>query len=473
MKNLKRNIQDQLMAWKKSFNRRPLILKGMRQTGKTLSVLQFGEQNFRKVHNLNFLEKKELVTLFEELQDFEPENIIKRISIYLRTPISITDDLLFFDEIQESNNALLCLKFFAEKMPEISIIGAGSYLGIMKNESSFPVGKVDFLTLNPLSFAEFLLASDPELYDYYASSINVTDILNRIQNPNNNILGRIDIIPDFIHERLLSEWKYYLIVGGMPEVVKNFIRLKNKESNPIKALAVSRKIQKRLLEGFQSDFVKHSGVINAANILHVFNAVAMQLGKTQNDDSVSKFKFSKVIPGQNGLAKISSPLMWLIKSRLIIKTPIANHAEHPIIAHTSENRFKIYFSDIGLLNAMLNSPYDLHSFESLGIYKGYIVENFVAQEFFNKIDLLDFLVAWSEGDSEIEFIINNSLIPVEVKSSKRINKSKSLESFINRYNPPFGIILSGKNVEGNKKKKSINLPIYLAGKLKEAFVINH
>ena len=443
---MKRQISLQLLNWKTSPNRKPLILQGARQVGKSHSVREFGTSHFKQFIRIDFLSQKEAHLIFSTEKSFGPARILKDISFLLNIQIDPRETLLFFDEIQECAGAMTSLKYFQEEMPELALIAAGSYLGIIKNEESFPVGKVDFLSMYPMNFSEFLFSYNHRLHNFY-ENINIEES---------------SAIEPLYHQLLLDSWKRYVAIGGMPEVVKTY--LPNHEDHELKAITEARKIQNQLLTGYKADFSKHSGTVNAAHILSVFDSVAIQLAKSY-DEEVGKFKFTGVIPNQKGFEKIRNPLTWLEKSRLVIKSFITSKPDHPLKAHTEENRFKLYFIDVGLLNAALEIPIEVILANQVGSYKGFIAENFVAQEL-NFISQGS-LFSWTEGRAELEFLWTKGkyIIPIEVKSSSRSTRAKSLDSYIERYTPPLSYKLTGQNRGFDSNRKMMTLPIYLAGKI--------
>jgi predicted AAA+ superfamily ATPase len=319
-------------------------------------------------------------------------------------------------------------------------------LGILYSDSSFPVGKVQFETMNPLNFEEFLTIIEPSLTPLW-SEIKIFDK---------------DPIDPFYHKKFLELFRTYLAIGGMPEAV--FYFQKNFRSDYLQALNGARKIQQNLNYAYKSDFLKYSGRINANHILAVFESIPTQLAQVI-DESVSKYKFAHVIPKSDGFLKIEGPLTWLVNARLAIKVFICNKSEEPLAAFRKDNKFKLYYFDVGLLNAALNIPINKLVADEVGSYKGFIAENFIACEFnllFNET-----LNSWAEGDSEIEFIIHHQdeLVPIEVKSSTRFLRSKSLDSYLAKYHPKTAIKLSPNNRGFNSEKNIWSIPIYLAGKL--------
>lgn len=443
---MKRQIYTSLSQWKKSKGRKPLILQGARQVGKSYSVKEFGNNEFKQFIRIDFLSQKDAHLIFSEEKSFEPKRILKDISFLLNIQIAPKEALIFFDEIQECPGAMTSLKYFQEEMPELALIAAGSYLGIMSNEESFPVGKVDFLSMYPMNFSEFLLSYDPVLHKEY-ESIDIKE---------SSSIGAL------YHQKFQQSWKRYMAVGGMPEVVSTY--LKYLKENELKAITEARKIQDQLLIGYKADFSKHSGTVNSAHILNVFDSVATQLAKSY-DEEVSKFNFSGVIPKQKGFERIRGPLTWLEKSRLVIKVLIAAKSDHPVKAHTEDNRFKLYFIDVGLLSASLEIPIESILSDELGMYKGFIAENFVAQEL--NFITTGSLFAWTEGRAEVEFlwVSGAQIIPIEVKSSAKSVRAKSLDSYIERYKPALAYKLTAQNRGYDSKRKMMTLPIYLAGKI--------
>ena len=442
---MNRNIEKDLIAWKASPNRKPLILKGARQVGKTWAILDFATKEYKNLgyrfHYIDFNSSKNPSIIFSDTNN--PVEIIKLLQLHLKTPIDIEKDLLIFDEIQECPEAISSLKYFQQEMNNMDIVAAGSHLGLLKSANSFPVGKVDFLYMFPLVFKEFLEALDMELYYFYYNWNGHTPI------------------PRMVHERLLELMQIYMFTGGLPEAVDTWIK---NPGNIIEASTEVRKVQKNLIEGYRSDFAKYSGLVNANHINYVFDALSFQLSKAL-DTSVKKFIFKGVIPNRKGFDSIAGPLNWLRESRLIIKTRIVGKAVHPLKSYTDENKFKAYFFDTGLLNSILEIPAEVLLQKGLGPYKGFILENFIAQELFS-IYNTD-LISWTEGTSEIEFLIvqGMKIIPIEVKSATRTRRSKSLDSFIQRYSPKYAVKMSRQNYGYSSQRNITSIPLYACRKI--------
>jgi len=430
----RRRFSD-LVEWKRKPNRKPLILRGARQVGKTYLLKEFGQKEFPNVFVLNFEESPQAIKIFDK--DLNPTRILNEIQLFLDKPIHPDTDLLIFDEIQRSPNALMSLKYFYEKMPELAVCAAGSLLGIGLSGDSFPVGKVTFLDLYPMNYKEFLLGTGNERLLNYINGHSFSEPL-----------------PEWVHDRAWELWKHYLITGGLPEVVDAYRQYKD---NFYTGFQKAREVQNDLLNTYMADIAKHSGEMNAIHIERLWRNVPAQLARTQ-DESAPKFKFKDAVPGFRGFEQLSLPMNWLEKAGLILKTYIIQNIESPLSGQVTENRFKLYMFDVGLLGAMNRlSPAILYNME-FGRYKGYIAENFVAQELVSTG--YKNLFCWEGRTSEIEFLIDTEkgIIPLEVKSG--INtKAKSLKVFEDRYHPEKSIILSSRNLQINSKRHY--LPVYV------------
>lgn len=436
---MKRFITKQLQAWHQREKRKPLILKGMRQTGKTYALQDFGKRFFPKTHYFNFEQDAKLAKAFAG--NLDPKTLLLALSLYRNEDIDIQNDLIIFDEIQACPRALTSLKYFCETLPKASVCAAGSLLGIELNNGSFPVGKVDLLHLHPMSFLEFLLAINQPKYSQFLSDLSETAT-----------------IPELIHAQLWDYLKTYFVVGGMPEAVAHFVDLIDK---PFAAFEKTRKIQSDLVLAYQADIAKHAGKVNAMHIDRVWRAIPAQLAREQ-DGSAHKFKFKGVIPNVDRYSRMADAVDWLCAAELVIKVPIANKAQLPISAYTKDSAFKLYLSDIGLLGALSDLPPKAILDYDYGSYKGYFAENFAAQAFLAS-DVSQ-LYAWQEGRAEIEFLreVNGNIIPVEIKSGW-VTKAKSLQAFNAKYHPALSIVFSAANRENAPDAKTRYYPLYLAG----------
>ncbi|ETR71088.1 MAG: ATPase [Candidatus Magnetoglobus multicellularis str. Araruama] len=323
-------------------------------------------------------------------------------------------------------------------MKDLAVIAAGSNLGVANTDEPFPVGKVEILYMYPMNFEEFL------------SGINQELVLNHLLN----IKGKID---DMFHQRFFDLLKIYFITGGMPEVI---LQYKEKIDTPLDAFINVRTLQQQLLWHYERDFSKYSGSTNSRHIERVFKAIPLQLCNTMNKQS-KKFKFKDVISkGYRSYEDLADPIQWLVKAGLALKVNVCEHPSIPIMACAKENSLKLFMFDIGLLGAMVNlNPRNIMQYD-YGSYKGYFAENYILQELysygFNQV------VTWSGRTSEIEFIveINGHAIPVEVKSGTN-TKAKSLQAYINKYDPVYALKFTGNQYGLDRKKKVYNYPLYL------------
>ncbi|MCC2666324.1 MAG: family ATPase [Gammaproteobacteria bacterium] len=435
---LKRLIFQNLKEWRQKKDRKPLILKGVRQTGKTYALKEFGKNNFSAFHYLNFEHNKKATELFKK--DYDSKRILTDLSFLLDKTVDIKNDLIIFDEIQECPEALTSLKYFAEQMPELAVCCAGSLLGLHLKTTSFPVGKIDLLHLHPLCFSEFLEAQGD------LKSLNLLSSLTQQ-----------DSISEIAHAHLWQQFKIYLVTGGLPEVVQTF--LENKE-NLYAAFTLSRKKQNELIYGYYADIAKHSGKINAMHIDRVWRAIPNQLARAQNG-SARRFQFKEIIPGVNRYQRLANVFDWLIAAELAVKIPVIEHVELPLAAYAEESRFKLYLFDVGILGALADLPPKSILDYEYGTYKGYFAENFVAQELIAKG--IKNLYSWQDNRSEIEFLFvdNTHIIPIEVKSGW-VTRNQSLNKYDAKYHPPYRAIFSAKTLYIDLENQYHQYPLYLA-----------
>ena len=437
---MERNVYPLLKAWKESLPRKPLILRGARQTGKTYILKAFGAGEFPAFHHFDF-EKAgpDLRALFDRTLD--PRQIIQNLALYQGHPIG-ENDLILFDEIQACPRALTSLKYFCEELPGQAICAAGSLLGVAVSESAWPVGKVTYLDLHPLCFEEFLANSGQEmLFSAYESSWN-----EKTSSP-------------VLHAKLWEALTWYYVTGGMPEAVAAFFRHGERISEGFFA---ARNVQKELIRSFLQDFTKHSGAIHAAHIASVFEDIPRQLSG-YTDTSVKRYRFKDVIPGKKGLAELDGPIGWLEKAGLIHKTLLCERPELPLQSFCKSNLFKLFLCDIGLLGAALDLAPALLLRQDYGIVKGFFAENFVAAEWIAAGS--SGLYSWIHRTSEVEFLLEHegSVIPVEVKSGLR-TRAQSLNQYILRYAPPYAVKISGLPLALHGGPL-LHIPLYYAGKL--------
>ncbi len=434
---MKRHIYQKLLTWKASSQRKPLILNGVRQCGKSFILEQFANNEFPRYHILNFENDERLKTIFEP--DLKPERIINELNFHLNTQIDITQDIVIFDEIQACSRALTSLKYFCENMPQLALCCAGSLLGVQLSANSFPVGKVAIEHLYPMSFTEFLQALDDQ---------KSLEILEQCQANT--------VIPDIVHQHLWERLKWYFIIGGLPEAVKTFCA---KQDKLFSAFASVREIQNTLIKSYYADMTKHAGKVNALHLDRVLRSVPTQLARAQ-DSSVQRFQFKGIIPGIDRYQRLANVIDWLIAVGLVIQVPIANRAELPLSAYTKQSHFKLFMFDVGILGALSELPPKAILDYDYGTYKGYFAENFVAQELLTTG--IANLYAWQEGRSEVEFLYvqDSNILPIEVKSGA-VTKAQSLQKFVEKYQPSYRTIISARPFKIDKKNATHCYPLYL------------
>jgi predicted AAA+ superfamily ATPase len=442
--NLKRRINSELIQWKNKTLRKPLILRGARQVGKTYALKSFGARHYEAVHYFNFEKEPKLAHVFET--NLDAQHIIFELEMLINNKINSGKDLIIFDEIQACPRALNSLKYFCEEMSHQHICAAGSLLGLVFSEESFSVGKIEYLDMYPMAFDEFVLAIGEK---------NIFNYIRKSKKPDEMLASKA------VHDKIWGLLKWYYVVGGLPEAVSLFCK---ERENLHTAFMMVRKKQTDLISNYYADIAKHCGKINASHIEKVLRNVPIQLAKTQSG-SISRFQFKDVIPGSKRFAQLEGPIQWLEKAGLIIKVPIVNHAEVPLSSYVKENLFKLYLFDIGLLGAISDLSYESLMQQDYGTYKGYFAENFVAQEL--KYSYRRPLYSWNENTAEIEFVceLRGLLLPIEVKSGN-ITQSKSPKVFCEKYkNIPKGLILSGRTINIEPGRRIDYWPLYFASRI--------
>jgi uncharacterized protein len=437
---MKRYLISELNNWKNKSDRKPLILKGARQVGKTHLLQVFGKKSFSRYHILNFEKDEQLGKIFEA--DLDPKRIVQELSFKLDVEINIKNDLLIFDEIQYCEKALTSLKYFQEDLPELALCAAGSLLGLQLGEGSFPVGKVEFLHLFPMSFEEFLEGVD----DFKSISF-----IQKFKTK--------DSVPDIVHSHLWNQLKKYFIVGGLPEVVKTYA---DRKDNLFDAVKQVRKKQEDLITTYHADMAKHSGKQNAMHLERLWRNVPAQLARDQRG-SASKFQFKQVIPGVNRFSQLIGVIDWLEAAGLIIQSSIVNNGELPFSAYTKENLFKLFLFDIGILGALSQLPAKSILGYEYGAYKGYFAENYVAQEFV--CSGVSNVYSWREKTAEVEFLreVDGVVLPVEVKSGW-VTQAKSLKVFAEKYKPPYRTVMSANKPYFDNRNNIHRYPLYFASR---------
>ena len=428
---MKRNAIQDLINWKSSDNRKPLVLKGARQVGKTWLMKEFGQNCYDSFVYFNFDEEEELKSIFETNKN--PHRIIDLLSMIAGEKILPEETLIIFDEIQECPEALNTLKYFKEKANDYHVIAAGSLLGtLLAKPKSYPVGMVNLLDVYPLTFDEFLCAVDPTLYDYY---INIQ---------------KNQQIEDIFHNRLLEAYNYYLIIGGMPECVASWIQYKD----PMK---ISR-IQHELIEVYENDFSKHHGKVNSGRILMVFRSIVTQLAKPNE-----KFMYGAVREG--GRARdFEEAIEWLVSAGMLGRVYNVSKTEHPLSAFDRLDQFKLFVFDTGLLKHMAGIDNSAILLKTDYQFKGALAENYCLQQLRGQFEIAPRY--FSDKNSEIDFVLQNGteIIPIEVKSGED-KSAPSFKKYIADHQPEHAIRFSKR---GYRKDGAItNLPLYLARRTRE------
>jgi predicted AAA+ superfamily ATPase len=426
---MERKALEQMKEWKNSAGRKPLVLEGARQTGKTWLMREFGRACFDDVAEFNFDQNDELKTVFKT--DKEAARIVEKLSFIRGKAIMPQKTLIIFDEIQECPDALNSLKYFKENAPEYAVVSAGSLLGVyLAGGHSHPVGQVNIINIYPLSFEEFLKAAEPDLYGFY----------ERIKMD--------DIIDGIFHNRLNEAYQKYLIIGGLPECVQTWLVSKDP------ALVSERQRELQLV--YERDFSKHNGKVNPARILAVFRNVAAQLAKENN-----KFVYGDI--GRGARARnFEEAIEWLVTAGIINRLYLTKKNEMPIKAFENLAAFKLYLFDTGLLKYMAGLPNEPIILNKDFQFKGSLTENFVLQEL--KTALSSEAKYFNFDRYEIDFLLQDShgdVIPVEVKAGKNTS-SASFNAYNERYKPKRRIRYSMLNYK--RDGNLVNIPLYLIGK---------
>ncbi|PWQ97015.1 ATP-binding protein [Leucothrix pacifica] len=430
---MKRLLLDKLLLWKDKPTRKPMLIDGARQTGKTYLLTELLGSEFENVLRLDFLENPELADAFEG--SLSPADVLSNIELLTGQVFNAESDLLILDEIGECPRAVTALKYFAEKSPHMFVAASGSNIRLL---NAFPVGKVEQHNLRPLTFHEFLWASEePALIKAFEGQVNSAAA----------------------HTKLFDKLTDYYFTGGMPEAVSSWFD--DSQDSILDRVATVTEVQANLVEGYKRDFGKYSGKLDAQLIESIFNNIPSQLSSVF-DDSVKRFKFKGVFERRSRYADFESAISWLHRCRLVLKNyPVEGTPRSPLAAYQKDSRVKLFLFDVGLLNHMLGTGYK-ETKQQAYEYKGYIAENFVQQEFASMGIEPSF--SWGDARAEIEFIIANNegfIVPVEVKSGNR-TRAKSLRSYMTKCSPHKTIKLTGTRGSSALEKEHIVLPLYYA-----------
>ena len=424
---------EKLYQWKESKRRKPLIIEGARQVGKTWLMKEFGEKAYQDTIYINFDSNSRMSELFSE--DLNVDRLIMGIELYAGKKIDPDHTLLIFDEVQEVPKALSSLKYFYENAPQYHIVCAGSLLGIaLHGGTSFPVGKVDFLNLYPLSFKEFLMATTGERF------------AELLENQDYQMVNAFK-------QTFIDALKQYYFVGGMPEAVESFVE--EKDFNEV------REIQKRILSAYEQDFSKHAPIEIVPKIRMVWNSIPSQLAKENK-----KFIYGLVREG--GRAKeYETAILWLCDCGLIHKVSRVNAAGLPLKAYEDLKAFKMFLVDVGLLGCMtgLRQRTLLDGNELFTEFKGALTEQYVCQQLKTIQDLDIYYYTNDRGSCEVDFVVDTGeeIVPLEVKAEINL-KAKSLKTYHEKYNPPVSIRTSMADYK--KEDWIVNLPLYALEELK-------
>lgn len=426
---MERTLYKQLLAWKSRTDRKPLLLQGARQVGKTYLLKEFARREYSDCAYFNFEQDPQLGALFEETLD--PAVLIESLGAFIGRRIEPRSTLIFFDEIQAFPRAITSLKYFCEDASEYHVTAAGSLLGVSVGKTtSFPVGKVNFMTLYPMSFFEYLTAVGEGM---------LVKMLEEKTTP--------ESLPGVFHDKLDRLFKYYLYVGGMPGVVRDYIDGKDIQN--------VRRMQMEILEAYQRDFSKYSSAGDAIRVSEVWRSIPVQLARENK-----KFKYSQVKNGGRA-SRFEVAIEWLRKAGLIyivynIKTP-----KLPLMGYVERNKFKIYTLDPGLLGAMLDVPSQVIVLNDqlFSQYNGAFTENYAAGELIRSLDS-DHVFYWtSKSEAEVDFIlsIEGKVLPLEVKSGLS-RRTKSLRVYAGKYHPPGVYRSSPRNF--TQDGDLVNIPLY-------------
>lgn len=428
---MRRTAMEKLVAWKSSDERKPMVLKGARQVGKTWLMKEFGRNYYKSFVYFNFDEEDELKSIFETNKN--PQRIIELLSMIAGEKIYPLDTLIIFDEVQECPEALNALKYFKEKANEYHVIAAGSLLGtLLAKPKSYPVGMVNLLDIFPLTFEEFLEATDAPLFAYYEG------------------IHKEQQIEEIFHNRLLESYNNYLIIGGMPECVSSWL----KHKDPAKIA----QIQRELIEVYENDFSKHNGKVNSGRILMVFRSIVTQLAKSNE-----KFMYGAVREGARA-RDFEEAIEWLVSAGMLNRIYNVSKLEHPISAFDKLDQFKLFLFDTGLLKQMAGIDNSAILLKSTYQFKGPLTENYVLQQLRGQFDVMPRY--FSSRNGEIDFVLQcgMDIIPVETKGGED-KSAPTFKKYVADNHPQYAVRFSkmGYRKDGN----ITNIPLYLVGKTKE------
>ncbi len=435
--NFNRKIYDSLKSWKSKTDRKPLLLMGVRQIGKTTILKSFGQEEYEDLIYLNFEQLQNIHSFF--IGDKNPNKILEKISLLHGRSIKEHKTLIVFDEIQECKDALISLKYFCEQKPGVHIIGAGSLLGLsIGNGRSFPVGKVEFLEMYPLAFEEYLELADSKLYSSYLHFLDQDGV---------------EALPKAFFEPLQAIHKEYILFGGMPEVASAYLVNRN--------VGDAHQLQDQILKAYQLDFVKHAEKTTSTKIQRVWNSIPSQLARDNK-----KFMYKLIKTGARA-REYEEAIQWLIQAGLLYKVSGITTAHIPLKAYEDLTSYKLYVFDTSLLVRLagLDPRVFIDGHQFFKEFKGSIAENYVSQCL--KATIRQNPYYWtSDGKAEIDFVIEyiSDCIPIEVKSGAE-TKAKSLGVYQQKFAPPLRVRVSNLNL--NLTGDLLNIPLFYADRIPE------
>lgn len=426
---MRRKIEQCLIEWKDKKNRYPLLLYGARQVGKTYILNEFGEKYFENTVYINIETNRAVADYFND--DISPERLIRFLEATVNEVITPEKTLIIFDEIQSCERALTSLKYFCELAPEYHVAAAGSLLGVAihREHYSFPVGKVESLTLFPLDFEEFLWAVNEEALSKEIKAAYDT----------------ITPLPEALHQKAIEYYRYYLIVGGMPACVKMFTETSK--------LILVPNTQNEIASNYVADMAKYASAADTVKIRACYNSIPAQLAKENK-----KFQY-KVVQRGGSASIFGEAIEWLSLAGVVLKCQKLDHAMNPIAVYADLSNFKLYMCDVGLLVMSAGVPQQTILTGEANLFMGSVTENYVAQALTANGHKLFYWT--SDYSAELDFVIQKEqdIIGIEVKKGTNVH-SKSLSIFIQKYNPAYSIRLSEKNF--GKADNLLSIPLYAA-----------
>ena len=432
METIERDVTQQLLAWKNSSECKPLIVRGARQIGKSWAVEDFGKRYYEHLAVFNFDRKRELAEVFEKTK--EPSRLIHELAFFTEVPLLPAKTLLFFDEIQECKEALNALKYFCEDAPEYHVIAAGSLLGVAINEGnfSFPVGKVNFLQMFPVSFKEYLRAADAVLFRQLDS-----------------LVGGEEPLPTVVFNRAEEYYHAYQVCGGLPLSARSMIWGKGIET-------VEKVLEENLM-AYEIDFSKHALKTDIPKIHAIWKSTPEQLSRENN-----KFVYRVVREGARA-REYENALQWLVDTGMIYQVKLCEKPELPLSFYENSSAFKVYLLDIGLLRKLSKLPAEIFVSASqlFTEFKGAVAENFVLTSLLAQGFAMPSYWTLQGNKAEVDFLVADglSVVPIEVKSDRRIS-GKSFAEYDKKYHPDLRIRFSMNNIK--KDGNLLNLPIFMA-----------